>query len=292
MGLSLYSRENIMKKEDVTYQTKIGELLLDLRNPNSKGMNFIFLEGGSDVRLFRKFFDLDKCKVENIPGGNVKLEECVSTLLPIHSLVLAIRDADFIRINDPSYYKKNIVLTDYHDIEMTILSGSESLSALFAEYTSIKNSDFDDTLDKLMILLSPVSLLKLKNDINSRGIKFKSGFIDLLNFNDLKLDIAQYISRVLSISENATVTDEIFLQSEVEALNLQSYNLFQLTNGHDLAQLLASFFNNIHGHRGLSHKDIESNLRVSFNMDAFKKTEVYKDLLKWELDNNTSIFIS
>ena len=292
MGLSLYSRENIMKKEDVTYQTKIGELLLDLRNPNSKGMNFIFLEGGSDVRLFRKFFDLDKCKVENIPGGNVKLEECISVLLPIHSLVVAIRDADFIRINDPSYYKKNIVLTDCHDIEITILNYSESLSALFAEYTSIKDTDFDDTLKKLMVLLSPVSLLKFKNDMNSRGIKFKSGFIDLLDFNNFKIDLSQYISRVLNSSENATVRNEDFLRREVEEIDLQSHNLLQLTNGHDLAQVLANFFNKIHGHKGLSHKDIESNLRISFNMDAFKKTEIYKELLKWEIDNNTSVFIA
>lgn len=187
MGFSIHVREKTMKKEDVTYETKMGELRLDFKNPNSNGINFIFLEGVSDVRLFRKFFDLDKCKVESIPGGNGKLEECIATLLPIHTLVVAIRDADFIRINNSSYNKKNIVLTDYHDIEMTILSYSESLNALFSEYTSINSIDFDETLNKLMILLSPVSLLKLKNDINLRRIKFKSGFIDLLNFNNYKI---------------------------------------------------------------------------------------------------------
>ncbi|NYR08794.1 hypothetical protein [Psychrobacter sp. BI730] len=281
-----------MKKEDITYETKMGELRLDFKNPNSNGINFIFLEGVSDVRLFRKFFDLDKCKVESIPGGNGKLEECIVTLLPIHALIVAIRDADFIRINNPSYHKKNIVLTDYHDIETTILSCSESLSSLFSEYTSINSTDFDETLKKLMMLLSPISLFKLKNDINSRRIKFESGFIDLLDFNNFKIDLSQYINRMLSSSKKATVTDESFLRREVESIDLQFYDLFQLTNGHDLARVLASFFNKIHGHKGLSNKDIESNLRVSFNMDSFKKTMIYDEILKWEIDNNTSVFVA
>ena len=280
-----------MKKEDVTYQTKLVELLLDIRNPNSNGMNFIFLEGGSDVRLFRKFFDLDKCKVENIPGGNVKLEECIDTLLPIHSLVVAIRDADFIRITDPHYQKNNIILTDFHDIEMTILSHSETINALLTEYTLINSSDFNNIISMLMILLSPVSLLKLNNDINSRNLKFESGFLDLLDFDNVRVDISQHISRVLSKSKDATVTDKEFLQEEIETVNLQDYDLFQLTNGHDLSKVLANFFNKKHGYKGLSNTDIECNLRISFNVEVFRKTKIYEEILNWEQANNTSILI-
>lgn len=291
MGLSVHVREKIMKKEDVTYETKIGELRLDFKNPNSKGINFIFLEGVSDVRLFRKFFDLDKCKVESIPGGNSKLEECIATLLSSHALIVAIRDADFIRMTNPSYRKNNIILTDFHDIEMTILSHSESLNALLTEYTSIDSSDFSKIRNILMNLLSSISLLKLNNDINSRKLKFESGFIDLLDFNNMRIDISQYISRILSKSTNATITDKQFLQKEIETTDIQNYDLLQLTNGHDLTKVLASFFNQKHGHKGVSDTDIESNLRISFNMDIFKRTSIYKEILNWEQANNTSIFV-
>lgn len=43
-----------MKREDITYDEKINGLRLDISHPNSNGVNFIFVEGESDIRLFRK----------------------------------------------------------------------------------------------------------------------------------------------------------------------------------------------------------------------------------------------
>ena len=70
-----------MKQQDITYEYKLNELRLDIRHPNSRGHTFVLVEGESDIRLFRKFFDLENCKVENIPGGNLKVEDCVEELL-------------------------------------------------------------------------------------------------------------------------------------------------------------------------------------------------------------------
>ena len=63
-----------MKKADISYQEKLNELRLDISHPNSNGISFILLEGDTHIRLFRKLFNLNNCKVENIPGGNKKLE--------------------------------------------------------------------------------------------------------------------------------------------------------------------------------------------------------------------------
>jgi hypothetical protein len=89
-----------MKRTDITYQDKFNELRLDITHPNSKDINFVFVEGQSDIKLFRKLFSLDKCKVENIPGGKDKVEECVANLLPLCKLVIAVRDADFIHLSN------------------------------------------------------------------------------------------------------------------------------------------------------------------------------------------------
>ena len=77
-----------MKREDITYQDKLNELRLDISHPNNRGLAFVFVEGETDIRLFRKFFNLDNCKVENIPGGKLKLEECVKELLKVYSLII------------------------------------------------------------------------------------------------------------------------------------------------------------------------------------------------------------
>ncbi len=102
-----------MHRGNITFQEKLNELRLDILHPNSRGFTFVLVEGESDIKLFRKLFDLEKCKVENVPGGNHKLEECVETLLLEHSLIIAIRDADFIHLDqDNQYLKNNIFLTD------------------------------------------------------------------------------------------------------------------------------------------------------------------------------------
>ena len=48
-----------MKKQDITYQDKLNELRLDISHPHSKGQTFVLVEGESDIRLFRKFFNLE-----------------------------------------------------------------------------------------------------------------------------------------------------------------------------------------------------------------------------------------
>ena len=129
-----------MNKKDITYQDKMNELRLDISHPNSKDVNFIFVEGDSDIKLFRKFFLLDKCKVESIPGGNVKLEECVSTLIEDYPLIIGIRDADFKNLDSFCYSNKNMFLTDFHDIEVTMLSQEVVLSSLVFEFTDFPKS--------------------------------------------------------------------------------------------------------------------------------------------------------
>ena len=106
-----------MQRGDISYQEKLNELRLDITHPYSKNINYVFVEGKSDIRLFRKLFNLDTCKVETIPGGNPKLEECTSELLSFHTSVLGIRDADFIHLSDDEYAKNGMFLTDCHDIE-------------------------------------------------------------------------------------------------------------------------------------------------------------------------------
>ena len=103
-----------MRQEDVTYQDKFNELRLDLSHPNNRGICFVLLEGGTDIRLFKKLFNLAHCRVERIPGGNPKLEEAVSELSPTYELVIGIRDADFINLRATPYSNINMFLTDFH----------------------------------------------------------------------------------------------------------------------------------------------------------------------------------
>lgn len=282
-----------MKQSDTTYEDKLSELRMDLSNPNSNNMCFIFVEGQTDVRLFRKFFDLDKCKVERIPGGNVKLEECVLTLLPSHNLIVAIRDADFLRVsNTPLIAKPNIILTDYHDVEMTILYQSKIFDNLMSEYAeTVSPTNYNNIKEYLLNFIFLISLIKLLNVNKNLSLSFNFGFQDLLDFQNDNFDLNSYVNRIFSKSDNPKISEESLFQ-ELNQVSNTTYDLYQITNGHDIAHVLAKFFNTKHQiarKKSLTADDIESDLRLLFNEDNFKNTQIYSELKKWENANNTTI---
>lgn len=279
-----------MEKEDVTYQYKLNELKLDISHPNSKGINFVLVEGKSDIRLFRKLFNFDKCKVQNIPGGKIKLEECVSDLLKKHHLIIGIRDADFIHLNDKVYSKHNMFLTDFHDIEITILAQEDVLNALFFEYTNLPKEKHIDLRNNMMKSIEKLGCLKWLNDRENLEFKFSAGFQDLISFADKKIDFSKYLKRVLSKSDNARIKDKDIIQRKIDSLVLEKPDLLQLTNGHDLLKIFAKYFNEKTNHKRHDNEDLATAIRMSFTANHFEKTKLYIELLAWGKEKNTKLF--
>lgn len=279
-----------MTKEDVTYQDKLNELRLDVTHPNSSGINFIFVEGDSDIKLFRKLFDINKCKIENIPGGKTKLEECVDTIVNIYPLVLGIRDTDFLHLNNISYNKANMFLTDKHDIETTIISDEEVLNTLVFEFTNTPKNLHINLRNDIIACIEMVGYLKWLNSKENLELKFKSSFYDLISFANLNIDFETYFMRILSKSPNAQIKDVDIIKLKIDQLKLLNPDILHLTNGHDLLKTFANYFKNISGINGVSDEHIASILRVSFNLKHFEKTSLYSKLINWSQTNNTSIF--
>lgn len=279
-----------MKKADISYQEKLNELRLDISHPNSNGISFILLEGDTDIRLFRKLFNLNNCKVENIPGGNRKLEECVQTLVNIYPLIIGIRDADFIRINESEYLQNNMFLTDLHDIEMTMLNFEPILNAIVFEYSNLDKRQHLAFKNKLLEVIKHISYLKLLNDRENLELTFSSGFQDLISFANQKIDLDQYIDRVIAKSPNALIKDKEILKLKIEAIEQQDPDLLQITNGHDLLNSFAKYFREEEKRSGLSGDNLEATLRMLFNIDFFSRTNLYQQLDNWKNLNNVQIF--
>lgn len=279
-----------MKKADISYQEKLNELRLDISHPNSNGISFILLEGDTDIRLFRKLFNLNNCKVENIPGGNKKLEECVQTLVNIYPLIIGIRDADFIRINESEYLLNNMFLTDLHDIEMTMLNFEPILNAIVFEYSNLNKSQHLAFKNNLLDVIKHISYLKLLNDRENLELTFSSGFQDLISFANQMIDLEQYLDRVISKSPNAVIKDKEILKAKINAIEQQDPDLLQITNGHDLLNSFAKYFREEEKRNGLSGENLEATLRMLFNIDFFSQTNLYQQLDNWKNQNNVQIF--
>ena len=179
-----------MRKQDITYQDKLNELRLDISHPNSRGLVFILVEGKTDIRLFRKLFDLSHCKVESIPGGNPKVEDCVYELTRPNRLILGIRDADFINLMaSHSYPKDNIHITDLHDIEMMIVFEDEALKSVSFEYLGISEAENANVRLRILKSIEMVSYLKWLNSqedlklVNSNQVAFGMIFHQVIQFS-------------------------------------------------------------------------------------------------------------
>ncbi len=279
-----------MKKSDISYQEKLNELRLDISHPNSNGISFILLEGDTDIRLFRKLFNLNNCKVENIPGGNKKLEECVQTLVNIYPLIVGIRDADFIRINETEYSLNNMFLTDLHDIEITMLNFEPILNAIVFEYSSIDKDQHVNFRNNLLDTIKHISYLKLLNDKENLELTFSSGFQDLISFANQKIDLEQYLARVIAKSPNAAIKDKDVLKERVISIEQSDPDLLQITNGHDILNSFAKYFREEEKRNGISGETLEASLRMLFNCDFFRQTELFQQLSNWQNQNNVEIF--
>lgn len=279
-----------MKKSDISYQEKLNELRLDISHPNSNGISFILLEGDTDIRLFRKLFNLDNCKVENIPGGNKKLEECVQSLVNIYPLIIGIRDADFTRINASEYLLNNMFLTDLHDIEITMLNVEPILNAIVFEYSNLDKANHVTFKQRLLETIKHISYLKLLNDRENLELTFSSGFQDLISFANQKIDFEQYLDRVIAKSPNALIKDKDLLKARIIAIEQSDPDLLQITNGHDLLNSFAKYFREVENRNGISGENLEATLRMLFNIDFFRQTNLYQQLNDWKNQNNVEIF--
>lgn len=281
-----------MTQQDVTYQDKLDELRLDVSHPNSQGRVFVLLEGESDIQLFRKLFNSDHCKVENIPGGNSKVEDAVLDILPIYPLIIGIRDADFIRLNNITYSKTNMFLTDYHDIEMTLVAELSVFSAILSEFTDIEINRHETIREEIMRLIEPISLIKWLNDTEKLEISFKKpSFQDLLNFSNWQIDFNEYFTRLISKSPNATITDFSTIVNKLQTLKTRQPNMLQLCNGHDFMKAIAAFLREKSNKKFVNEEYIASIFRIKYSKDDFYKTDLYSSIKHWGNDHNVNIFL-
>lgn len=279
-----------MRQNDITYQDKLNELRLDISHPNSKEVVFVFVEGDSDIRLFRKIFNLNYCKVESIPGGKFKLEECVTTLLGIHSLIIGIRDADFIHLSNATYSNENIFITDLHDMEMVLIAEDEVFNSLMFEYTSITQKEHLDVRKNILSSIEKIGFLRFLNEVESLGYSFDGvGFQDLLLYPDYDIDFDQYFLRVLKKSPDPVLTDSLVALRKIEILKESNPNLFQLCNGHDCIKALSRYFRDF-GQKSISDGIVNSSLRIVFTKNHYMKTILFRNTKSWADRHNCEIY--
>lgn len=109
-------------KDNTGEKDKINDIRLSLNTPKGSQTIWVLVEGEDDCKIYPKFFDQTKSKVEYINGGKERLMTALKVLSQETNQVIGIRDADFLHLEKLPIPSLPLFYTDYHDIEMTMLS--------------------------------------------------------------------------------------------------------------------------------------------------------------------------
>lgn len=233
-----------------------------LNTPVNYEKTIVIVEGIDDVEVYSRFFVNEKTCF--YPDGNCDKHSLILTDLNVRyeSRLVAIKDADFDRLNSVQHGFANMFLSDSHDLEGMILCNG--ITGELTEDDAQRCADID--IYGFKEQLRDISMLKWYNNINHWGLNFKK-----LSVN---VSIEEYWNNAIANTEGTvTVTYDSF----VDFLSTRQADLNELTNGHDLFELTyihAKSFNKIN----FPKKAFFKRIRSAYTIDCFKTTDLYASL--------------
>ena len=183
--------------------------------------------------------------------------------------LLAIKDADFDRLDGVHHPYSNMLLTDAHDLEGMIVE--ECLPELQGEDTErCENINVSGIYSEL----EDISYLKWFSHSNHCGINFSSTTLDL--------NITAYFNACVANTNNVvgvTLADMYAFKAARQGVSEKD-----LCNGHDLLERIyvrakAAKVGNF------AKKPFFRRLRRAYPADRFVNTSLYQDIRKWEAAN-------
>lgn len=187
--------------------------------------------------------------------------------------LLAIKDADFDRLEGTATSYPNMLLTDTHDMEGMIVT--ECLPALQGE-DAVRCQGIE--LTEIYAELVDVSYLKWFNHASHCGINFGDSALDL--------DIDAYFNDCVANTDNViTVTLADMYAFKTAHLGV---SIKELCNGHDIFERIyirAKAANVVN----YAKKPFFRRLRRAYPKDKFVTTALFRSIKIWEVSNNQRI---
>lgn len=273
----------------------------------------LLVEGDSDRRVYASFKH-DECDIIVCDGKNNVLSAIESINSMKLKAVLGIVDADYDRINLTKLKKiKNILLTDTHDTETMIIK-SHALDKILTEYASHHKLHRFQLLwgknprDIIIYNCSILGYARWFALLHKLYWRFKGvDFLDFTSTDSLKVNIPLLIAAVAQKEPKERRSkkkkrqqqnrkgkkiplkeaDLDQLVSELQQLIQTQVDPWQVSRGHDLVIMLYIGLKYVFGSDEETQKldgpkELEKILRLAFDKHDFTKTNLYKDIKKWE----------
>ncbi|MDD5275485.1 MAG: DUF4435 domain-containing protein [Methylovulum sp.] len=265
----------------------IGEIRQARRHPAGKNYLWVLVEGETDQRLYAKLINGNNTKVEMVHGGVESLRFALSILIAETNQVIGIRDADFLHLNQQQETINHLFLTDVHDAEMMLLACDTVFAAVVAEYLPSRRSDFSSFRDTLLASLIFLAGLRWVNDTECLELNFKASLTHFYDANGLAItDKNQCIGQIAQCSPNKKRIPQVH-EVENKIAGVSAY--YQLCQGHDVEMAFALHANTVKP-KNVKDTDIGKALRVTYRLEDFATTRLYRQLKDWETQTGYLLF--
>lgn len=250
---------------------------------------FLLLEGDTDIKRFGIYVDRKACSIVNCYGR----DNAVKTITLLYEEgflgALGMVDADFDRILDVLDKHEGIIYSETHDFDLDWAGQSHVLEKYLLQVgDQDKIRRYGSVTEIIQILLDglkPVSVTRLLNQTGK--IRYRVSHIDVSScMRGFSVDLEQYIALVMNSQRDEA--GKRHLQSQIESLARENFDLYQITNGHDFHCALGSSLRSDLGCRREAHtwgREVEMHVRLSFSDSDFIRTCAYTHICEWQKDN-------
>lgn len=237
------------------------------------GKVIVVVEGADDVDVFGKVMDAGS--VCFYPDCNCDKHVVILSALNgrYENRLLAIKDADFDRLDGMSYPYVNLLLTDTHDMEGMIVA--DCLPRLQGD-DAVRCQGI--TLVPIYSELEDISYLKWFNHATRSRLCFKGVIPDMV-FTD-------YFNAVVANTDadvTVTIADVVFFKSQHPGAPEKD-----LCNGHDIFErvYVRAKAANV---ANFPKKPFFRRLRAAYPKEKFKNTSLFRAIRAWEVANSQAI---
>jgi hypothetical protein len=261
--------------------------------------SFLILEGDKDARFFRTYIEPSKCRIVNAINKDnaVRLLDILESESFIG--VLAVVDADFDILEGKIPTSSNLLLTDYHDLEI-MLFNSQALEKVLIEFGSVEKivnfeqrieTEIRTALFEAGRIIGYLRWLSLQQRL---GLDFEDlSFNRFLDEGSLKVDTAALIRAVKDHSQLHNLDDSELIR-DLENLMSNNQDMLQICCGHDISAVLSFGLRKIVGSNNagdVKQEIIERSLRLAFEAPLFSATQLYSSIKLWEQNNQPFIIL-
>ena len=255
------------------------------------------VEGPTDHRLYGKFTDRSEVRTviayskDNVKGV-VKEVTGRRGLKDVFGIVDADLDLLFGNRVQPPLFR-----TDTRDAESMITS-SDSFREVLWEYADQEKlaafeSRYGDVVERIEDAAYPIGLLMYISVKEDLRLSFKDLiFTDFIDTRSLKCDLHALCRAVVRNSVNPQI-DVRDLQDLLNDYMGEKHYVDEVCRGHDMVSILGIGLRMVFGSDNAQHlKDsaIGSALRLSYDMDQFAVTDLYRDTSQWAGRNGLKLW--